>query len=193
MTFAKATGDKTMKRIEMPKAKMEWLTALMVLLMVGAGPAWGQAKKDLIGSYRDWDAFTLLDSAGKKYCYMVSIPKASEASKANVRRGEIYVTVTHRPGVKVRDEVNVVVGYPFKSGSEARASIDGRSSFRMFTEGDGAWLYKPADDREMVQAMRRGSTLVVKGTSSRGTETTDRYSLSGFTAAHDAIGRACGY
>jgi len=40
--------------------------------------------------------------------------------------------------------------------------------------------------------MRRGGTLVVKGTSSRGTDTTDRYSLMGFTAAHNAISQACG-
>jgi hypothetical protein len=34
--------------------------------------------------------------------------------------------------------------------------------------------------------------MIVKGTSSRGTLTTDTYSLSGFTAAFNAISKACG-
>jgi hypothetical protein len=33
--------------------------------------------------------------------------------------------------------------------------------------------------------------MVVKGTSSRGTKTTDSYSLLGFTKAHKAIDTAC--
>jgi hypothetical protein len=32
----------------------------------------------------------------------------------------------------------------------------------------------------------------VEGRSKRGTQTRDRYSLSGFTAAHAAISKACG-
>ena len=37
-----------------------------------------------------------------------------------------------------------------------------------------------------------GSGMIVRGVSSRGTETTDTYSLNGFTRAHNAIGQACG-
>ena len=43
----------------------------------------------------------------------------------------------------------------------------------------------------VVDAMIRGARLVVKGTSSRGTKTTDTYSLKGFSAAFKAIGKAC--
>ena len=44
----------------------------------------------------------------------------------------------------------------------------------------------------MVNAMAKGSKMVVKGTSSRGTPTTDTYSLMGFMAARRAITQACG-
>ena len=44
----------------------------------------------------------------------------------------------------------------------------------------------------IIKAMRAGNTLVVKGTSSRGTLTTDTYSLKGFTAVHNALNKACG-
>ena len=38
---------------------------------------------------------------------------------------------------------------------------------------------------------RAGAEMVVTGTSWRGTETRDTYSLSGFSAAHKAISTAC--
>ena len=47
------------------------------------------------------------------------------------------------------------------------------------------------DDKALVRAMIRGVTMIVRGTSSRGTLTIDTYSLRGFTAAHEAIGVAC--
>ena len=43
----------------------------------------------------------------------------------------------------------------------------------------------------MVRAMRVGKKLVIQGVSSRGTKTKDSYSLFGFTAAHNAINKAC--
>ncbi len=168
------------------------LSGLLALWLLAPMAARAADKTDLIGSFRDWDAFTLKKANGELICYMVSVPKSSKASRKGVRRGDIYITVTHRPKAKVRDQVNIVVGYPFKEGSEARAVIDGKTRFRLFTQGDGAWLYTQKDDTAMVKAMRRGSTLVVTGTSRRGTRTTDRYSLSGFTAAHNAISKACG-
>ncbi|MDX1424550.1 MAG: invasion associated locus B family protein, partial [Kiloniellales bacterium] len=47
-------------------------------------------------------------------------------------------------------------------------------------------------DQAIVKAMRAGSSMVVKGTSSRGTVTTDTYSLLGFSKAYAAISKACG-
>jgi hypothetical protein len=55
-----------------------------------------------------------------------------------------------------------------------------------------AWAPDETADRALVQAMAAGRQMVVRGTSSRGTLTTDTYSLSGFTRAHQEINRACG-
>lgn len=164
--------------------------AALLAALAFAGPA-AADKTDLVGSFNDWDAFTIRKDNGETVCYMVSVPKSWKASREGVNRGKIYVTVTHRPAAKVENQVNVVVGYPFKERSEASAVVDGKSRFNLFTEGDGAWTYTAKEDKAMVTAMRRGVTLIVKGESSRGTQTTDRYSLSGFTAAHEAISKAC--
>lgn len=39
--------------------------------------------------------------------------------------------------------------------------------------------------------MKAGRTMIVRGTSTRGTATTDTYSLTGFTAGMKAIDEAC--
>jgi hypothetical protein len=141
-----------------------------------------------IGTYRAWRAYVYTDSKGNKVCFMDSEP--ADTHPANVRRGQIYTLVTHRPGDKVRNEVSIFVGYPFKDGSTVKVTI-GDGSFTLFTDADSAWNYDARGDRSMVEAMVKGNTMVVEGESSRGTNTRDTYSLAGFTAARDAIDKAC--
>lgn len=148
-------------------------------------------KRRHLGAYRDWDAFVYTYPNGQKTCHMISSPKSSQASRANVQRGDIYVMISHRPEYGVTGEVNVVMGYPIRRGSDARLQVDGRSRFEFFSEGSGAWAYDPKDDAAVIAAFRRGNRLVVRATSQRGTDTTDNYSLSGFTAAYNAITAAC--
>ncbi len=160
--------------------------------LLGGGSADAQSEKRRhLGAYRDWDAFVYTYPNGQKTCHMISSPKSSQASRAGARRGDIYIMVSHRPEYGVTGEVNVVVGYPIRQGQDAVLRVDGRSRFEFFTEGSGAWAYDPADDAKTVAAMRRGNRLVVNATSQRGTNTTDTYSLSGFTAAYNAITTAC--
>ena len=61
----------------------------------------------------------------------------------------------------------------------------------MVTDGEGAWLADTSGEAAFVEAMKAGSTLTVKGTSQRGTNTTDTYSLGGVTAAMQEIDKAC--
>jgi hypothetical protein len=48
------------------------------------------------------------------------------------------------------------------------------------------------DEAKLMAAMRQGSKMVVKGTSRRGTLTTDEFSLKGLSAALDKIASECG-
>ncbi|MEE8247875.1 MAG: invasion associated locus B family protein, partial [Alphaproteobacteria bacterium] len=65
-------------------------------------------------------------------------------------------------------------------------------SWDLFTNGASAWAPTAVDDKAIVKSMRAGSSMTVKGTSSRGTQTTDTYSLLGFSKALGAITKACG-
>lgn len=158
-------------------------------LAAAAAPAQAQtADPEILGSYSDWTSYTYNED-GNKVCYMASQPKKAEGNYD--KRGDIFVLVTHRPADGTSDVVSVVAGYDYKDDSDVTANIDGRE-FSMFTHGERAWARDTATDKEMVKRMRAGRTLIIKGTSERGTETTDTYSLSGFTAAHEAISKACG-
>ena len=163
--------------------------AITAILGIEVASAQQDSRRHL-GSYRDWDAF-VYGTGANRTCHMISVPKSSTASKKNARRGDIYVMVSHRPEYGITGEINAVMGYPIRQGSSATIRIDGRKRIEFFTEGTGAWAYDPKDDAETVAAMKRGSGMVVSATSQRGTNTSDRYSLSGFTAAYNAITRAC--
>jgi hypothetical protein len=141
-----------------------------------------------LGGFEKWNAFTYQE-AGKPVCYAASQPTESKGNYA--KRGEVFLLVTHRPAAKATDVVSLVAGYDYKPGSEVEVAI-GKDSFRLFTEGERAWAKDAGTDKAMVQAMARGASMAVKGTSSRGTETTDVFSLAGFGKAYQAIGRACG-
>lgn len=171
--------------------RARFLTFMLALLAAGAAglaAAPSQAQDaELIGRFGDWDAYTRGNGANR-FCYMVSKPK--EASLRS-RRGEIFFLVWHRPEQKEFDVVQVDIGYPFKPDTEAEIQIGG-NSWALFTRDESAWTYKAADDRAVVAALRAGSRMTVKGTSSRGNPTTDSYSLKGTSAAHSAINKACG-
>ena len=140
-----------------------------------------------ISAHGAWTAYSYKADGGT-VCYIISQP--TKSSPENVRRDPIHFLVPHRTKGKSRNEVNTIIGYPFKKGSLSTLQIDG-SKFEMFTNGDGAWLDSKTKDRQVVVAMKRGSKMTIAGTSWRGTKTSDSYSLDGVTAAMDAIDKAC--
>ncbi len=163
-------------------------TALLLLaLMAGAAPARAQGIERL-GNFTDWSAFRFEEN-GKPACYVASQPKTDVGDYTN--RGKIYAIVAHRPAEKRTGEVSFRAGYDYKKDSEVKVAVD-KKSWTFFTDGENAWAAEADADRAIVKAMKAGSRMVVKGTSSRGTATTDTYSLLGFSKAYAAIGKACG-
>jgi len=136
----------------------------------------------------DWQAIKEMEN-GKPVCVMSAEPQKSVGKYT--KRGTALVIISHRPHEKRIGEVGFQAGYTFKDKSEPTATIDGKTTFKLFTQGGHAWALDAQADKALVSAMRAGGELVVKGTSARGTLTTDTYSLKGFTAAWKAINKAC--
>ncbi len=140
-----------------------------------------------LGIFKVWSAMSFAED-DKTVCMIWSQPEKTEGKYK--KRGEIFVFVTHRPSDGEMNKVSFETGYTFKGSSEVRVTIDGKA-YTLYTDGSTAWSYNSKDDSRMVKAMRAGRTMMMEGTSSRGTKTRDTYSLGGFTAAHNAINKAC--
>jgi hypothetical protein len=152
-------------------------------------PAIGGVKPTLLGQYGEWGAYTAAPG-GKKVCFAIAKPTSTETNPPNRPRNPVYVFISSRPADKVTNEVSIIIGYPFKPGTEASAQV-GSTSFALYTQQDGAWIKNATQEAQMVDAMRQGQTVVVKGVSAKGTQSTDTFSLKGLAPALDRTGQEC--
>ena len=146
------------------------------------------AKAEHLGDSQWWSAFAETDKNAKA-CYLVGRPLKTEPD--NLKRGDIYVYVTHRPADKTFNVVSFAVGYPYKDATDAELTVD-THKFMLFTSKESAWSRDAATDKAVVDTMAKAKQAVLKGTSARGTTTTDTYSLDGFAPMLAQIDRACG-
>jgi invasion protein IalB len=154
-----------------------------------AAPTVGGVQPTLLGTYGEWGAYAA-SPGGKKICFALAKPGKSETVPPNRPRDPAYFFISSRPAEKVKDEVSIIIGYGFKPNSDATIELAG-ASYAMYTQGDGAWLKNAAEEPRLVEAMRKGSDVTVKGESARGTATTDVYSLKGLAQALDKVGEEC--
>jgi Invasion associated locus B (IalB) protein len=154
-----------------------------------AAAAAGGAQPKLLGQYGMWGAYTA-SPGGKKVCFALAKPTASETNPPNRPRNPVYMFISTRPADKVANEVSLVVGYPFKAGTEATVQVGG-TSFPLYTQQDGAWIKNAAEEAKMVDAMRGADSAVIKGVSAKGTQSTDTFSLKGASQALDRTAQEC--
>jgi invasion protein IalB len=165
-----------------------------VLIAFPLQPAEAQSKNPadqavLLGQFGDWGAYTATPG-GKKVCFALSKPTQATTEPAGRNRDQSYAFVSTRPSEKVKNEVSVIVGYPQKPNFDASAAVNGKT-YVLYTQNDGAWVKNAGEEAQMVEAMRKGSDLVVKSESARGTKTTDTYSLKGISQALDRAAQEC--
>ncbi len=151
-----------------------------------AQPDTGLAAQSL-GRSHDWDAYKLTRN-GETTCYAVSNP--IEKTPKTAKRDKVFFMISNWPGRKIAGEPSVISGYTYQEGSTATVTI-GASKFELFTKDDSAWFSDAAAEKKLLGVVKTGQTMVVKGTSARGTLTSDKYSLKGVSAALDKINEAC--
>jgi hypothetical protein len=163
------------------------IIAMGVSIVSASGSSAAVTADKSLGTFKVWNAMSFADD-DKTVCMMWSQPEKAEGDYK--KRGEIFVFITHRPEDKEMNKVSFETGYTFKESSVVRVTVDGRA-YKLYTDGSTAWSYDAKNDLRMVKSMRAGRTMIMEGTSGRGTKTRDTYSLSGFSAAHNAINKAC--
>ena len=170
--------------------RFAFLTVLAALSAVGFSASARAADPVKIGDYNGWSAYKLVDSDGSKVCYMSGAPDKKEG-KYKGRGDQVFALITNRPAEGTKDVFSYVAGYTYKPGSEVKVKI-GDQTFSLFTQDETAWAPDAATDAKIAQALRKGSSMVVIGTTSKGNQSTDTFSLKGSSSAHDAMTKECG-
>ena len=155
-------------------------------------PASPTAQATLLGQYGDWGAYTA-SPGGQKVCFALAKPTSSVDNPPNRRTAAnvVYLFISTRPVEKVSNEVSVLAtGYEFKPNTEASVAVGG-SNFAMYTQKDGAWVKNAAEEAKLIETMRKGADVAIKATTSRGTQTTDTFSLKGIGQAVDRAAQEC--
>ena len=147
----------------------------------------GQGQAMLLETAGKWQAFSS-QQGRSKVCYALS--KAEARMPANLKDVEGLLFVSSRPGEGVRNEISFVMNFDLKEGVEHQAII-GNERFALVAKGQNMWLKNPAEEPRMLDALRRGSGLEVKGTSKRGNPTSDKYSLAGISQIVKRAEEAC--
>ena len=161
------------------------LTVFLVTVLMPLASFAGQPR--LMATHGDWEVYVFFED-GNKVCYIASQPKLQQGNYT--KRGEPFALITNRPKENTRDVFSYITGYSYKPGSEVTVKIDNKE-FKLFTQNETAWGPDAETDRKLAAAIRDGSKMTVIGTSSRGTVTTDTFSLKGSSAAYKLMASEC--
>jgi len=136
-------------------------------------------------TYGDWTAS--IAQGKNKTCYALARPKERSPDG---KHDQAYIFIADRPAEKVHNEVSIVMGFPIKEGSTAKAKA-GKVSFDLVA-GTNAFFTKDAtEDTQFVDALKHGGVLVIKAPPLKGSLITDTYSLTGFGKAIDRVQKEC--
>jgi hypothetical protein len=162
-------------------------TIAVAIGMVLASSAGMAQSVKTIGTYSSWTSFTH-GEAPSLLCFATAQPAKQEP--ANAKRDPAFVYVSSWPKDGVKAEISVKIGYALRKGSDVTLAV-GSSNFKLFANGDRAYVADATEELKLLEAMRKGSTMTVQGTSDRGTSTTDTYSLAGISQALQAVATNC--
>ncbi len=138
------------------------------------------------GKYKNWESFVAETDKGK-ICFAQTVP--TKRAPAAVKRDKSKLFVTFRPSEEIKDEVSLTSGHNYKTSSVTVRS--GKRKYSFFSQKDFAWLLDDQEEKKFIQLMKKATDIIVKARTTKGAETTDHYSMMGFTKAYNTAKKAC--
>ncbi|MDC0369917.1 hypothetical protein OAM71_00465 [Pelagibacteraceae bacterium] len=139
------------------------------------------------GKYKNWESFSMETDKGK-ICFAQTVP--TKRAPSSVKREQSRLFVTFRPLESIKNEISITSGHPYKSSSVTARS--GKNKFSFFSQNNFAWLLDRKEEETFIKLMKRATNLIVKARTTKGAETTDHYSMMGFTKAYNTAKKTCG-
>ena len=140
-----------------------------------------------IGKYKDWESF-ILSQDGNKVCFAQSTPVVRAPKK--IKRNPSRLFVSFRPAENIKNEISVTNGYEFQPKAPVEAK-SGKKSYDLFSKGRFAWIVDNDDGPKLILTMKKASRLMIIGNTDKGDQTTDHYSMMGFTKAYNTAKKSC--
>lgn len=159
---------------------------IMAILAIGGFALPAVAAPELIYTRKDWSVWQE-NVGGETICYAAT--EATDKAPKSADHGDVWFYVTNWESGAARAQPSLKVGYNLREDLPSKARI-GRSSWTMFGIEREAFAHDE-DDPKLVRALRRGRELRVEAVSSRNTQVTYHFSLSGSADAIDRAARQC--
>tara|TARA_B100000470_G_scaffold23850_1_gene15679 strand:- start:680 stop:1195 length:516 start_codon:yes stop_codon:yes gene_type:complete len=140
-----------------------------------------------IGKFKDWESF-ILSQEGNKVCFAQSTPVVRAPKK--LKREPSRLFVSFRPAQNIKNEISVTNGYDFKLKAPVTAK-SGKKKYDLFSKGRFAWVVDNGDEKKLIITMKKASRLMIIGNTEKGDQTTDHYSMMGFTKAYNTAKKNC--
>ena len=140
-----------------------------------------------VGKFKDWESF-VLSQDGNKTCFAQSIPVVRAPKK--LKRDPSRLFVSFRPAENIENEVSVTNGYEFKLKTPVAAK-SGKKNYDLFSKGRFAWVVDSEDESKLIVTMKKASRLMIIGMTEKDDQTTDHYSMMGFTKSYNTAKKSC--
>ena len=140
-----------------------------------------------IGKFKDWESFVLIQGESK-VCFAQSVPVVRAPKK--IKRKPSRLFVSFRPAENIKNEISVTNGYEFKLKALVKAK-SGKKAYDLFSKGRYAWVVDNDDEAKLILTMKKASRLMIVGSSNKGNQTIDHYSMMGFTKAYNTAKKNC--
>ena len=138
------------------------------------------------GKSKNWESFTAETDQGK-ICFAQTLP--TRRAPAAVKRDKSKLFVTFRPSENINDEISLTSGHEYKTSTVTASS--GKRSYSFTSKKNFAWIIDDREEKKFIKLMKKATDVIVKARTSRGAETTDHYSMMGFTKAYNAAKKNC--
>jgi hypothetical protein len=138
------------------------------------------------GKYKKWESFAMETDKGK-ICFAQTMP--TKRAPASIKREKSKLFVTFRPSENIKDEVSLTSGHDYKTSTVTASS--GKRRYSFFSQKNFAWLLDDQEEQKFIKLMQRATDVIVKARTTKGAETTDHYSMMGFTKAYNTAKKTC--
>ena len=160
---------------------------LLILFSFICSVSYGEENLKSIGKFKEWESF-VLSQEGSKICFAQSKPVIRAPKK--LKREPSRLFVSFRPSENIKNEISVTNGYEFKPKAPVEAK-SGKKSYDLFSKGRFAWVVDNKDEAKLIVTMKKASRLMIIANTDKGDQTTDHYSMMGFTKAYKTAKKSC--